>query len=301
MKAAAVTRRKINGAGIGLRPVHIPYVLERRPAVAWFEILIDNYLYGDVRDSVRVLANLRADYPMCFHAVGLDVGSVDPIDAKLLDALNQRRRELEPDFVSTHLCWTANGGVSHHDLLPLPFTQEAVRHCAERIGRFQDALGERILIENISTYLRFAPAAAPATNEEAESQEQEATAFMREGKFIAAVAEAADCYVLLDLNNLHINHHNHGDAPEDLDAFFETIPAGRVRQYHLAGYEDRGTHLLDTHGAPVSSTVWKLFERAVKTWGPQPACIERDTDIPPDFSELMREAETAGDYLKRCD
>lgn len=284
--------QRVNGAGIGLRPVHIPYILEQRPDVPWFEILIDNYLYGDVDSARRVLADIRTDYPLSFHSVGLDVGSVQPVDPMLLRSLRERQRELEPDSISTHLCWTAGGGVSHHDLLPLPFTDEAVRHCAQRIAEFQDMLGERILIENISTYLRFAP-----------PDRSDNETFMREGEFIRAVAEAADCWILLDINNLYINlcnHSQHGDFALELDRFLADVPGDRVRQYHLAGHEDRETHLLDTHGAPVSESVWELFERALSEWGPAPVCIERDANLPPELAPLQQEARRAAECLEQA-
>lgn len=286
---------EVNGAGVGLRPIHIPYILEHRPPVPWFEIIIDNYLYGETTDATRVLTDIRQDYPLALHSVGLDVGSTDPIDSSLLKNLRARVQELEPAFVSTHLCWTASDGIAHHELLPLPFTLEAVRHCADRIQKFQDILGDRILIENISTYMRFA-----GSNTGGDTADDNQGGNLSEGEFLRAVAETADCYILLDVNNLYINHRNHHETPTDLDQFFATVPADRIRQFHLAGYEDCSTHLLDTHGAPVSSPVWELFARAIEHWGPRPVCIERDTNIPPDFQELYREAQAAGKLLESC-
>lgn len=275
--------RSVNGAGVGLRPVHVPYILEQRPAVPWFEILIDNFLYGDRDAAYRVLEQIRANYPVAFHSVGLDVGSVEPINASLLRDLTNCAREFQPAFVSTHLCWTASAGYAHHDLLPLPFTEEAVAHCAARIQKFQDALGEQILIENISAYMRTTLDA------------------LSEGEFLRAVAEAADCYLLIDINNLYINDCNHREDGVSLEQdFFQHVPRHRIRQYHLAGFEDRNTHLLDTHGAPVADPVWELFARALNHWGPAPTCIERDANLPPEFQELFDEVLRAQEFLDRC-
>lgn len=271
-----------NGAGLALRPVHVPELLSTRPPIAWLEVLADNYLYGDCRAERDVLRELRGDYPMALHSVGLDVGSHTPLDADLLHGLTRIADQLQPELISTHLCWLSSSQVAHHDLLPLPFTEEAVQHCANRIQRMQDALGERIAIENVSTYLRWSDAE------------------MSEAEFLSAVALAADCYLLIDLNNIYVNYTNHREGPADLDALFATIPAGRIRQYHLAGFDDRETHLLDTHGAPVAEAVWDLFARAVREWGPLPVCIERDNDIPPELAPLLAEVDRAQELLLQC-
>jgi hypothetical protein len=265
----------VNGAGSGLRSVHVPFILEHRPPIGWFEILIDNFLYT----GESVLDRIRESYAIAFHSVGLDVGSVDPPDRTYLRRLGERVRRFEPAFVSTHLCWSGAGGHFHHDLLPLPFTEECVAHCADRIGVFQDYLGERILIENVSSYLQFRENA------------------MSEVEFLRAVAERADCHILADINNIYVNFRNHGGDPVQ---YMEALPAERVRQLHLAGYEDRTDYLLDTHGAPIAPAVWELFEQAVDLWGPVPTAIERDANIPPDFADLAAEVARAQAVLEQC-
>ncbi len=203
-----------HGAGLALRSVHVPELLATRPNIAWLEVLADNYLYGDCRAAIAVLRQLRERYPVALHSVGLDVGSQAPLDPGMLRGLAELANQLDPELISTHLCWLQSDQIAHHDLLPLPFTEEAVAHCAERIARMQDALGERIAIENVSTYLRWSDAACGPQ--------------MTEAQFLAAVALAADCYLLLDINNIYVNYRNHCASP-----------AGRIRLYHLAGFADR--------------------------------------------------------------
>jgi uncharacterized protein (UPF0276 family) len=198
---------------------------------------------------------------------------VDPLDERYLDALAALAREVEPAWISDHLCWSGFGGHSAHDLWPLPYTEEALHHVAARIARVQERLGRRILIENVSSYLTF----------------QHST--MREWEFLAALAEAADCGLLLDVNNVFVSACNHGFDPI---AFLDGLPRARVGQFHLAGHSDKGTHLLDTHDHPVRDQVWALYREAVRRFGAQSTLLERDDDIP-SLDELVAEARRAAD------
>lgn len=260
----------VSCAGLGLREPHVQEILEQRPPVPWFEVLADNYLGIGGRTAWRLL-EIRRDYPVSFHCVGLNLGSSEPLDLDYLDRLIALRERLAPRWISDHLCWTAAQGRQHHDLLPLPFTEEAVDQASERISRIQDRLRERILIENVSAYVAF--------------RESEA----REWEFLRAVAERADCHILLDINNIYVNARNFAFDPR---AYLEGIPPERVKQIHLAGHDDAGTHLVDTHGSPVAAEVWGLYRESLKRLGPVPVCIERDNAIPA-FEALWEEARHA--------
>ncbi|MCP4002941.1 MAG: DUF692 domain-containing protein [bacterium] len=265
----------IRGAGLGLRQQHVREILETRPPVPWFEVLADNYM-GIGGLPVEKLLSIRAEYPVVFHGVGMNLGSTDPLDEDYLDQLLELRERVQPAWVSDHLCWTAVRGQHHHDLLPLPFTEEVVAHLCERISRVQDRLGERILIENASAYVGF---------RECECSEWE---------FVRQVAERADCHILLDVNNIYVNSYNFGFDPQ---TYLEAIPVDRVKQVHLAGFTDERTHLIDTHGADVAGDVWRLYRASLKLLGPVPTCIERDNDIP-SFPELFAEAKLADECMR---
>jgi len=258
------------GFGLGLRAEHYAAIREERPAVDWFEVLSENYMVP----GGPPLANLEAvrrDHPVVLHGVSLSIGSTDPLDGAYLDALKALADRIEAHWVSDHLCWTGRGGLNMHDLLPLPFTEAAVRHVAGRIGQVQDRLGRRILMENVSSYVGFR------------------AADMTEWEFLAAVAERADCDILLDVNNIYVNAFNHGfDALDYLDG----VPAARVRQFHLAGHTHKGTHIVDTHDAAVIDPVFQLYRAAVRRFGPGSTMIERDAAIPP-LADLLAELERA--------
>ncbi len=256
----------IRGVGLGLRPAHYAVILSERPPVPWFEVLIDNYFSPS--PELEQLERVRRDYPVTFHGVGMSLGSSDPIDWDYLRRLKGLIRWFEPQHVSDHLCWTSVNGHYLHELMPLPYVDAAVRHVSERIERVQDFLGERILVENVSTYLEY--------------QASELT----EWEFLNRIAEACDCDVLLDVNNIFVSASNHRFDPI---TYLESIPIERVREIHLAGYEDQGTHLLDTHGEAVHEPVWRLYRRAIERLGPVPTLIERDNNIPP-FEDLHAEA-----------
>jgi uncharacterized protein len=191
--------------------------------------------------------------------VSLSLGATDPLDARYLDELAALAREVEPAIVSDHLCWGSHGGQHAHDLLPLPFTEEALAHVVERVLRVQDRLKRRILVENVSSYVAFTQST------------------MAEHEFLAALAERADCGLLLDVNNVFVSAHNHGF---DARAFIDAIPRGRVGQFHLAGHSQLGELLLDTHDHPVRDEVWALYRHAVARFGAVPTLVEWDDKLP---------------------
>jgi uncharacterized protein (UPF0276 family) len=258
------------GHGIGLRTVHYPQVLDGTLRPDWFEVISENFMIRGGR-PLAVLDAARALAPVVLHGVSLSLGAVDPLRADYLTALRSLIARVEPAWVSDHLCWGSRGGHYAHDLLPLPFTEEALRHVAERIARVQDTLGRRILIENVSSYVAFAHAT------------------MSEAEFLAAVAERADCDILLDVNNVHVSAFNHGFSAE---SYLATIPTARVKQIHLAGHSDLGTHLLDTHDGPVAPAVWQLYRAAVERFGDVATLVEWDDHVP-EPEVLLAEAERA--------
>jgi len=258
------------GCGVGLRREHYSHVLDRSARVDWFEVISENFMVAGGRPRL-VLERARECAPVVLHGVSLSLGSVDPLSQDYLRALAALARRIEPAWVSDHLCWGSIGGAYAHDLLPLPYTEEALAHVADRIGRVQDALGRRMLVENVSSYLTFAHSS------------------MSEWEFLAALADRADCGILLDVNNIYVSATNHGFDP---DAYLAAMPAARIGQFHLAGHSDRGTHLLDTHDAPVSAPVWALYERALARFPGVSTLIEWDEHLP-SFEELCAEAERA--------
>jgi len=255
------------GFGVGLRPKHYPEILDIWPAVDWFEIISENFMVPGGR-PLRVLERIRERYPIVLHGVSLSIGSTDPLPFDYLRRLQELARRVEPAWISDHLCWTGVGGHNLHDLLPLPYTEEALAHVVDRVARVQDALGRRILLENVSTYLEF----------------QQST--MPEWEFLSAVAERADCGILLDVNNIFVSAFNHGFTALD---YINAVPVARVHQFHLAGHSDRGTFLHDTHDHPVAGAVWKLYAAAVRRFGRVSTLIEWDDRIPP-FAALHAEA-----------
>lgn len=269
--AAAVT-----GVGLGLRAQHYQDILQSRPAVPWFEALSENYM-GDGGPPLYHLEQVRQDYPITLHGVGMSLGSVDPLDYDYLAKLKGLMRRFEPAWVSDHLAWISTGQRYMHDLLPLPYTEEALAHLTTRIEQVQDFLGCRLLVENPSSYLAF-------TGDE-----------MSEWEFIAALLKRADCDLLLDVNNLYVSAMNQSLDPT---ACLALVPADRVREIHLAGYEAKADYLFDTHGHPVHAPVWELYEEAIRQIGARPTLIEWDTDIPA-FERLLVEARIAQNILDK--
>jgi uncharacterized protein len=268
------------GVGVGLRPVHYTEVLADPRAAAlgvdWLEATSENYMVPGGR-TPRVLDAVRASFPVALHGVSLDVGSTDSLDEAYLDRLAALVERIEPAWVSDHLCWTGVSGHRLHDLLPLPLTEAALRHVAERVARVQDRLGRRIALENVSSYAAFRGDEMP------------------EWEFLAGVAERADCGILLDVNNVFVSAHNHG---LDAEKYVESLPSARIFEIHLAGPSESGALLVDTHDSPVRPEVWRLYERAIRRHGPVSTLIEWDDRIPP-FAELAAEAARARAILER--
>ena len=263
--------------GIGLRFPHIDQLLAEMPSIPWLEVLIDNFLRpGSVQQDY--LFAIAEHYPLSFHGVGLSIGSTDPLNNTYLSYLKGLVDQLKPERVSDHLCWTSVHGRVTHDLIPLPYTSQTIAYVANRIQQIQDYLGRELVIENVSSYLQY----------------QQST--LTEWEFFSAVAEKADCGMLLDVNNIFVSAQNHQFNATD---YLNGIPADRVRQVHLAGHEDRGTHLLDTHGHPVSEPVWALYRTALQQFGVLPTLIEWDNDIPP-LEVLLAEANKAGKIQDEC-
>jgi len=265
-------------AGIGLRTPHYREVLETRPPIPWLEVHSENF-FADGGRPHAVLEQVRGHYPLSLHGVGLSLGSTDALNHWHLDKLKGLIARYEPGLVSEHLCWCSVGDRYLNDLLPLPYTEEALAHISERIEYVQDYLGRPILIENLSSYLQFAHSTIP------------------EWEFLAEVARRSGCGVLLDVNNVYVNARNHGFHAE---TYLSHIPVEAVGEMHLAGYEDDGDCLIDTHGRRVDAVVWALYARAVQRFGRVPTLIEWDTDIPA-LSVLLDEADKAQTIMEAPD
>jgi len=265
-------------AGIGLRTPHVAQVRAEKPAVGWFEVHSENY-FVDGGPALEVLDAVRRDYPIALHGVGLSLGSADALDAEHLARLKRLAARIEPAAISEHLCWGRIDGRHLNDLLPLPFTEESLALVAGRVDAVQSALGRPLLVENISAYLRF----------DADT--------MTEWEFLRALALKAGCSILFDVNNVYVNAVNHGFDPRD---YLAAIPRDAVAEIHLAGFDDTGTCLIDTHGARVAAPVWALYREAIDRFGPKPTLIEWDTELPA-FEVLLEEAARAQAVLDRVD
>jgi uncharacterized protein (UPF0276 family) len=264
------------GFGLGLRVDHYEAILADRPRVDWFEVLSENYLVPGGK-PLSYLMRFRERYPLAMHGVSLSIGSTAPLDLEYLRQLKALAARVEPVWVSDHLCWTGVAGRNTHDLLPLPYTEEALAHVVERVRTVQDILGRRILLENVSSYVAFRDSR------------------LTEWEFLRAVPTPADCLILLDVNNIYVSAVNHEfDALEYLAA----VPPERVQQIHLAGHENHGDYLIDTHDHPVPDPVWELYAAAIRHCGPVSTMIERDDHIPP-LAELCAELERARTLSER--
>jgi uncharacterized protein (UPF0276 family) len=264
------------GDGVGLREPHFAHLMRTGPAdwgVDWFEILSENFL--DHRGyAALVLDHVAEHRPVVMHGVSLSIGSVDPLDFAYLDKLAELASRVKPVWISDHLCWTGIAGVNSHDLLPMPLTEASLAHVTARVRAVQDRLGRALILENPSTYLRFAGPQMP------------------EWEYLARLAEDAGCGLLLDVNNVHVSAFNHGF---DAAAYIEALPADRIVQVHLAGPRDCGTHLLDTHDSSVLEAVWELYALAMRRTGGVSTLLEWDSDIPP-YEELLAELGKARAY-----
>jgi uncharacterized protein (UPF0276 family) len=258
------------GYGLGLRVDHYEALLAKPAQVQWLEVVSENYMVDGGLPLVW-LERFRERYPLVMHGVSMSIGSTDPLDEDYLARLAALAQRVEPAWVSDHLCWTGVQGVNLHDLMPLPYTEEALSHVVSRVQRVQDRLKRRILLENVSSYVSFA-----------QSQ-------LTEWEFLAEVAERADCLILLDINNVQVSAMNHGFSALD---YLHGIPVSRVQQFHLAGYEQGEQLIVDTHDAAVSNAVWDLYVQAVRRFGRVSTMIERDDHFPP-LHELIAELEHA--------
>lgn len=260
----------VAGVGIGLRAPHYQDLSSRQPRLAFLEVHSENY-FGDGGPPLAWLERFRRDYALSVHGVGLSLGSADPLDREHLVKLKRLVDRFQPALVSEHLCWCGVDGRCLNDLLPLPYTEESLAHVVARVGQVQDFLGRAILVENVSSYLQFA------------------SSTLAEWDFVREVSRRAGCKILLDVNNIYVNAVNHGFDP---GLFLDAVPAGSVGEIHLAGFQDTGEVLIDTHGAAVCDQVWALYEKAVARFGEIPTLVEWDTDIPP-LEVLLAEAAKA--------
>lgn len=246
------------GLGLGLRDTHFDEVIRQRPPVGFFEILTENYL-DTLGRPLRAVDEVSRHYPVVMHGVSMSIGSTDPLDFEYLEKVAELSRRLGACWISDHVCWTGVAGVNTHDLLPVPLTEDSLSHVTERIRIVQDVLERPLVLENPSSYLSFKGPVMP------------------ESEFLARMAEEADCGLLLDVNNVYVSAFNHEFDPWE---YIDAMPADRIVQFHLAGFTDRGTHLLDTHSSHVVDEVWELYGHAVKRTGPRATLLEWDADIP---------------------
>jgi uncharacterized protein (UPF0276 family) len=258
------------GFGLGLRTDHYETILAEQPPVDWFEVITENYLVPGGK-PLYYLDRIRTDYPMVMHGVSLSIGGTDALNFDYLRQVKTLAERIEPAWISDHLCWTGVNGVNLHDLLPLPYTEEAIQHVVNRVKTVQDFLGRKILLENASSYITYSHSE------------------MSEWDFLSAVAERSDCLILLDINNIYVSAHNHGFDPL---VYLDNVPANRVQQFHIAGHLNLNNIIIDTHGDSVIDPVWALYEAALRRYGPVSTMIERDDNIPP-FGELLAELEMA--------
>ena len=264
------------GFGVGLRTTHFGHVLAEKPAVDWFEIVSENFMHTGGR-PMQVLDRVAEHYPLVMHGVSMSLGTTDPLDREYLRELKQLADRARPVWLGDHVCWTGVAGKNSHDLLPLPYTEQALRHIVDRIRQTQDVLERPLVLENPSSYVGFADTTMP------------------EAEFIARMAEDADCALLLDVNNVYVSARNHGFDPHE---YLAAIPYDRVVQIHLAGHTDHGTHCIDTHTGHVIDPVWDLYAEAIRRGGPVATMVEWDQDIPP-FDVVHAEVEKARALVER--
>ena len=254
------------GYGLGLRTVHYEYVLNNWPAVDWFEVITENYIAPGGRPRA-ILREIREKYPLVLHGLSFNIGSDQPVDTEYLTNLKILMREIEPEWISDHLCWTGIHGLTSHDLLPISYTRNNLSQCADKVNQIQDFLQTKIVLENPSTYIQF------------RSSE------MSEGEFFNDLVQQSGCEILLDVNNAYVSGFNLGYDPYQ---YIDCLPIESIRQFHLAGHTNNQTHIIDTHDHPVCDEVWKLYRHACNRFSPIPTLLERDGRIP-EFPELMEE------------
>lgn len=262
------------GLGVGLRTTHFPHVLAHTPDVDWFEIVSENFLHTGGR-PLEVLDRVAERYPIVMHGVSMSLGSTDPVDRDYLRELRALAERVNAVWLGDHVCWTGVAGKNSHDLLPVPYTEEALRHMIARVRQVQDVLERPLVLENPSTYVSFHAST------------------MSEPEFLARLAEEADCALLVDVNNIYVSARNHGFDALD---WFDPIPWERVVQVHLAGHTDHGTHCIDTHTGQVIDPVWELYAELVRRAGPRATMVEWDQDIP-EFEVVHAEVLRAREFL----
>jgi len=256
------------GYGLGLRKEHYETVLNERPKVDWFEIVSENYMV-DGGKPLDYLTRIREHYPMVMHGVSMSIGSTEPLNFNYLKQLKELIKRVEPEWISDHLCWTGVNGLNLHDLMPLPYTEEAIQHVADRVSQVQDYLGQQILLENVSSYVSYTDSV------------------MTEWEFFREVTKRADCNILLDINNIYVSAYNHNFDPF---TYLTAMPGERVHQFHLAGHTHENNLIIDTHDHPIADPVFDLYAAAVEHFGRVSTMIERDDNIPP-LQELLDELE----------
>jgi uncharacterized protein (UPF0276 family) len=265
------------GFGLGLRTPHIEEIIQTQPkAINWLEIITENYLVSGGK-PLYYLNKIREIYPLVMHGVSLSIGSTDPINWEYLNKVKKLKNNIQAKWVSDHLCW---GGIQRknlHDLLPLPYTEEALNHVVTKIKQVQEFLGQRLVIENVSSYISYEHSV------------------LSEWEFLAEITIQADCLLLLDINNIYVSSFNHGFSP---DLYLQAIPKDRVQQFHLAGHANFGDHIVDTHDHPIIDSVWDLYEKAVKLFPETSTMIERDAHIPP-LADLIAELNFAKSIYTR--
>lgn len=258
------------GFGLGLRPAYYQTILDTTPNIDWFEIVTEDYLIPG-GPAIDYLQQIRQRFSIVMHGVSLSIGSCDSLNWDYLEQVKSLADWLKPAWISDHLCWTGVDGINTHDLLPLPRNETTIDHVVDRIQQVQRFLGQRILLENISTYIEYKDSEMP------------------EWEFLATIAERADCLILLDINNIYVNAQNHQFDPEE---YIAQLPKNRIQQFHLAGHQFRNTHIVDTHDQPIIDPVWKLYEQAFAQFGPVSTMIERDANMP-SLDELIAELDMA--------
>jgi len=262
------------GLGVGLRSVHFGHILEHWPEVDWFEVISENFMDSQGRPRY-IIDQIAERYPVVMHGVSLSIGSTDPLDMEYLRRLRALARDIKPQWVSDHICWTGVAAKNTHDLLPIPFTEETLRHVTERVKIVQDFMERPLILENPSSYVEFEGST------------------MSEWEFVSRLAEDADCGLLLDGNNVYVSSFNHDHDPDD---FIRSIPHHRIVQFHLAGHSNYTTHLIDTHDNHVTDPVWELYRLAHQLTGGVSTLLEWDASIPP-FPVLHEEVLKAKRFM----
>lgn len=267
------------GLGVGLRTVHFPHILQNSPKVDWFEVISENFMDSGGRPRY-VLEQIAERYPIVMHGVSLSIGSSDPLDFEYLGKLRALARSVKPKWISDHICWTGIAGRNTHDLLPIPFTEQSLKHVTERVKAVSDFLERPLVLENPSSYVTF----------------RDST--MDEWEFVSRIADRANCGLLLDVNNVYVSSFNHDMSPEE---FIRGLPHERIVQFHLAGHTDYVTHLIDTHDHHVIDPVWELYRLAHQLTGGVSTLLEWDANIPPFevvHNEVLRAKEFMGEHLE---